>query len=90
MQDHNSLKYPFMTLKLGQEEVYSVFYRSIEKFPRLGRGLFKYDPGKATNPPLSEGAEGQTADNNCAAYIGTGEKYQLCKIIIPSNILSRL
>ena len=77
-----------MTLKLGQEEVYSVFYRSIEKSPRLDNGLLKYDPGKATSPPLSERAGGQTADSNCAAYTGTGEKYQLCKIIIPSNIPS--
>ena len=77
-----------MTLKLGQEEVYSVLYRSIEKSPRLDTGLFTYDPGKATSQPLSERAGGQTADNNCAAYIGTGEKYQVCKIIIPSNIPS--
>ena len=48
-----------MTLKLGQDEVYSVLYRSIEKSPRLDRGLFKYDPGKATSPPLSERAGGR-------------------------------
>ena len=77
-----------MTLKLGQEEVDSVLYRSIEKSPRLDRGLFKYDPGKATSPPLSERAGGQTADSNCAAYIGTGEKHKLSKIIIPSNLPS--
>ena len=53
LQVHNSLKYTFMTLKLGQKEVYSVFYRSIEKSPRLDNGLLKYDPGKATSPPLS-------------------------------------
>ena len=77
-----------MTLKLGQEEVYSVLFSSIDKSPRLDRGLFKYDLGKATSPPLSERYGGQTADSNCAAYTGTGEKYQLCKIIIPSNIPS--
>ena len=75
MQDHNSLKYSFKTLNLGQEEVYSVLYRSIKNSPRLDNGLFKYDPGKATSPPLSERAEGQTADSKCAAYIGTGEKH---------------
>ena len=64
-----------MNLKLGQEEVYSVFYRSIDKSRRLDVGSFKYDPGKATSPPLSERAEGQTADSKCAAYIGTGEKH---------------
>ena len=64
-----------MNLKLGQEEVYSVFYRSIERSWRLDVGSFKYDPGKATSPPLSERAEGQTADSKCAAYIGTGEKH---------------
>ena len=77
-----------MTLKLGQEEVYNVFYRSIEKSPRLDTGVFKYDPKKANSPPLSQRAGGQTADSNWAAYIGTGEKYELCKIIIPSNIPS--
>ena len=69
LQVHNSLKYTFMTLKLGQKKVYSVFYRSIEKSPRLDRQLFKYDPGKATSPPRSERAGGQPADSNCAAYI---------------------
>ena len=64
-----------MTLKLGQEEVYNVLYRSIEKSARLDRRLFKYDPGKATSPPRSECAGGQPADRNCAAYIGTGEKH---------------
>ena len=64
-----------MNLKLGQEEVYSVFYRSIDKSPRLDVGSFKYDPGKATSPPLSERAEGQTADSKHAAYIETGEKH---------------
>ena len=64
-----------MTLKLGQDEVYSVLYRSIEKSPRLDRGLFKYDPGKATSPPVYERAKEQTADNKCAACIGTGEKH---------------
>ena len=75
-----------MTPKLGQKDVYSVLYRSIEKSPRLDRGLFKYDPGKATSPPLSERAGGHTADSNCTAYIGVGEKYHFCKIIIASNI----
>ena len=74
MQDHNSLKYSFRTLKLGQQEVYNVLYRSMEKSARLDRGLFKYDPGKATSLALSERAGGQTADSNRAAYIGTGEK----------------
>ena len=77
-----------MTLKIGQDKVYSSPYRSIDKSSRLDRGLFKYDPGKATSPPLSERAGGQTADSNCAAYIGTGGKHELCKIIIPSNIPS--
>ena len=79
-----------MNLKLGQEEVYSVFYRSMERSWRLDVGSFKYDPGKATSLALSERAGGQTADSNCAVYIGTGEKYQVCKIIIPSNIPSGL
>ena len=48
-----------MTLKLGKKEFYSVFYRAIEKSPRLDSGLFKYDPGKATSPPLSERAGGR-------------------------------
>ena len=56
MQDHNSLKYSFMTLKLGQEGVYSVLYRFIDKSPRSDIRLFKYDPGKATSPPVSERA----------------------------------
>ena len=77
-----------MTVKLGQDKVFSVLYRSIDKSPRLNIGLFKYDLGKATSPPLSERDGGQTADSNCAVYTGTGEKYQLCKIIIPSNIPS--
>ena len=64
-----------MTLKLGQIDVYSVLYRSIEKFPRLNRGLFKYDPVKTNSPPRSERAGGQPADSNCAANIGTGEKH---------------
>ena len=64
-----------MTLKLGQEEVYSVLYRFIETSPRSDIRLFKYDQGKSTIPPLSERAEGQTADSKCAAYIGTGEKH---------------
>ena len=51
MQDHYSLKYSFKTPNLGQEEVYSVLYRSIEISSRLDKGLFKYDPGKATSPP---------------------------------------
>ena len=64
-----------MTLKLGQEGVYSVLYRFIDKSPRSDIKLFKYDPGNATSPPLSERAEGQTADSKCAAYIETGEKH---------------
>ena len=40
-----------MTLKLSQEEVDSILYRSIEKSPRLDNGLFKYDAGKATTHP---------------------------------------
>ena len=75
LQDHNSLKYSFMTLKLGQEEVYSVLYRFIETSPRSDIRLFKYDPGKATSPPRSEHAGGMPADSNCAAKIGTGEKH---------------
>ena len=63
-----------MTLKHGQEEVYSVFYKFIETSPRSDIRLFKYDPGKATSPPLSERAKEQTADK-CAAYIGTGAKH---------------
>ena len=58
-----------MTLKLGQDEVYRVLYRFNEKSPTSDKRLFKYDPGKATSPPLSERAGGQTADSNCAAYI---------------------
>ena len=69
MHDHNSLKYVFMTLKLGQDEVYRVLYRFIEEFPRSDILLFKYDPGKATSPPLSERAGDQPADSNSAAYI---------------------
>ena len=72
-----------MTLKLGQEEVYRVLYRSNEKSPTSDKRLFKYDPSKATSPPLSERAVGQTADSNCATCIGTGEKHKLCTIIIP-------
>ena len=68
-----------MTLKLGQEEVDSVLYRSIEKSPRLDNGLLKYDPGKATSPPLSERAGGQTADSNCAACIETGRKHKFAR-----------
>ena len=64
-----------MTLKLGPQGVYSVLYRFIDKSPRLDIRLFKYDPGKATSPPLSERAVGQTADSNCAACTGTGEKH---------------
>ena len=45
-----------MTLKLGQEEVYSVLYRFIETSPRSDIRLFKYDQGKATSPPVSERA----------------------------------
>ena len=56
LQDPNSLKYAFMTLKLGQEEVYSVLYRFIEKSPRSDNKLFKYDQGKSTILPLSERA----------------------------------
>ena len=75
MHDHNSLKYVFMTLKLGQDEVYRVCYRFNEKSPTLDKRLFKYDLGEATSQPLSESAVGQTADSNCAACIGTGEKH---------------
>ena len=56
-----------MTLKLGQEEVDSVLYRSIEKSPRLDTGLFKYDPVNATYKPLPQRAGGQPAGNNCTA-----------------------
>ena len=56
MHDHNSLKDVFMTLKLGQDEVYRVLYRFNEKSPTSDKRLFKYDPGKATSPPLSERA----------------------------------
>ena len=64
-----------MTLKLGQKDVYTVLYRSIEKFPRLDRGLFKYDPVKTNSPPWSERAGSQPADSKCAAYMGTGGKH---------------
>ena len=72
-----------MTLKLGQDEVYRVLYRFKEKSPTSDKRLFKYDPGKATSPPLSQRAVGQTADSNCAACIETGDKHKLCTIIIP-------
>ena len=64
-----------MTLKLGQDEVYRACYRFNEKSPTSDKRLFKYDPSKATSPPLSERAEGQTADSKLAAYIETGEKH---------------
>ena len=64
-----------MTLKIGQDKVYSSPYRCNEKSPTSDKRLFKYDPSKATSPPLSERAVGQTADSNCAACIGTGEKH---------------
>ena len=44
------------TQKLGQENVYSVLYRFIEKSSRSDIRLFKYNPGKATSSPLSERA----------------------------------
>ena len=56
MQVHKFLKYSFMTLNLGQKEVYSVLYKFIETSPRSDIRLFKYDPGKATSPPVSERA----------------------------------
>ena len=56
LQDHISLKYSFKTLNPGQEEVYSVLHRFIEKYPRSDNRLFKYDQGKSTIPPLSERA----------------------------------
>ena len=72
---HNSLKYTFMTLKLGRKELYRVLYRSIEKSPRLDIRLLKYDHEKATSLPRSERAGGQPADSKCAAYMGTGGKH---------------
>ena len=45
-----------MTIKPGQEEVYSVLYRFIEKSLRSDNRFFKYNPGKATSPPMSERA----------------------------------
>ena len=74
LQDHNSLKFSFLTLKLIQEKVDRDFYISIDKSRRLINGSLKYDQGKATSPPLSERAKEQTADK-CAAYIGTGAKH---------------
>ena len=56
-----------MTLKLGQEGVYSVLYRFIDKSPRSDIRLFKYDPGKATSPPVYERAKEKTADNKLSA-----------------------
>ena len=64
-----------MTLKLGQKDVYSVLYGSIETSPRLDGRMFKYDRVKATDPPRSERAGPMPADSNCAAYIGTAEKH---------------
>ena len=75
LQVHNFLKYSFMTLKLGQMEVYSVLYRPNKKSPRLDIRLLRYDPEKATSPPRSERAGGQPADSKCAAYMGTGGKH---------------
>ena len=73
MQAHNSHKYSLLNLKLGQEEVYSVCYRSINRPWRLEVGSFKYDPGKETSQHMSERAEGQTADSKHDAYIETEE-----------------
>ena len=45
-----------MTLKLGPQGVYSVLYRFIDKSLRSDIRLFKFDPGKATSPPVAERA----------------------------------